>query len=154
MTDTKTSILRELPNAEYPIEVTHSGKAQLKDGVFEEQAAPGSATKIRVLLGEERAAGDLNDDGLQDAAATLIADPGGSGTFIYLTAAINQNNTAKPVASVLLGDRIVVKSLTIECGVIIVTLLDRKPHEPMAATPTVEVIQKFNLRGDRLAKIE
>ena len=41
------SILQALPNAEYPIEFTRTGKAQLKDGVFEESVA-------RVLLPRPR----------------------------------------------------------------------------------------------------
>lgn len=148
------SIVQALPNAEYPIEVASTGKAQLKDGVFEEAAAPGSATKTRISLGKAQAAGDLNGDGAEDAAVTLVADPGGSGTFTYLAAVINQNGLAKPIASVFLGDRIVVKSLRIQSGEIVVTLLTREADEPMAAEPTVEVTQKFRLEGDQLVEAE
>jgi hypothetical protein len=148
------SIMQALPNAEYPIDVASTGKAQLEDGVFEEAAAPGSATKTRVSLGEEQAAGDLNGDGARDAAVTLVADPGGSGTFTYLAAVLNQGGVARPIASVFLGDRIIVKSLAIQSGEIVVTLLTRKPDEPMAAEPTVEVTQKFRLQGDELVETE
>lgn len=142
------SIADALPNAEYPIDVASSGKAQLKNGVFEETAVPGSATKTVISIGKEHATGDLNGDGMQDAAVTLIADPGGSGTFIYLAAAINRNGTVEPVACFLLGDRIIVKSIAIESRKILVTLLTRKPDEPMAAKPTVEVKRVFKLRGN------
>ena len=114
----------------------------------------GSATKTRISLGEEQAAGDLNGDGAKDAAVTLVADPGGSGTFTYLAAVINQEGVARPIASVFLGDRIVVKSLAIQSGEIVVTLLTRKPDEPMAAEPTVEVTRKFRLQGDELVEAE
>jgi hypothetical protein len=142
------SMMQALPNAEYPIDVASSGKAQLKNGVFEETAVPGSATRTRISLGQEQAEGDLNRDGAQDAAVTLVADPGGSGTFTYLAAVINRNGAAEPIASVFLGDRIIVKSLAIESGKIFATLLTRKPDEPMAAKPTVEVKRMFKLRGD------
>ncbi len=150
---TKTSILQSLPNAEYPIELTSTGKALLKDGVFEEPAAPGAATKTRVSLGEERASGDLNSNGVQDAAVILIGNPGGSGTFFYLAAVLNQNGIARPVASAFLGDRILVKSLAIRSGEILVTLLTRESEEPMATDPTVEVTRKFKLQGDHLAEL-
>jgi hypothetical protein len=78
------SMLQALPNAEYPIAFAGTGKAQLKDGVFEESVAPGSATKTRIWLAKERAFGDANGDGAEDAAVTLVVDSGGSGTFTYL----------------------------------------------------------------------
>ncbi len=146
--------MRALPDAEYPIDLVRTGRAQLRDGVFEETAAPGSATKTRIRLGNQQTAGDLNGDGMQDAAVTLIANPGGSGTFTYLAAAVNQNRAAKPIASVLLGDRIIVKSLAIESGEIIVTLLTRRPNEPMAARPTVELKRRFKLRGDDVIEVQ
>jgi hypothetical protein len=148
------SIMQALPNVEYPIDVASTGKAQLEDGVFEEAAAPGSATKTRISLGKEQTAGDLNGDGAKDAAVTLVADPGGSGTFTYLAAVVNQDGVARPIASVFLGDRIVVKSLAVQSGEIVVTLLTRKPDEPMAAEPMVEVTRKFRLQGDELVETE
>ena len=148
------SIIQELPNAEYPIDVARTGKAQLKNGVFEETGVPGSATKTVVSIGKEHATGDLNGDGAQDAAVTLVADPGGSGTFIYLAAVINRDGAAEPIAFAFLGDRIIVKSLAIDSGKIHVSLLTRKPDEPMAAKPTLEVRRKYTLQGDNLVEIQ
>lgn len=147
------SIAQALPNAEYPLEGTHAGKAQLKDGLFEEAAAPGSAAKIRVQLGEQRAFGDLNGDGSQDAAVTLVVDPGGSGTFTYLALALNEQGAAKPVASTFLGDRIVVKSLAIQSGSIVVVLLTRPLDEPMSADPTLETTRAFQWQGGQLVEV-
>ena len=145
-------ILPELPNAEYPIEFTSSGKAQLKDGVFEEPVAPGVAARTTIRLGKEQAVGDVNGDGAEDAAVTLVVQPGGSGVFTYLALVLNDNGRAKPVASVLLGDRILVKSLAIRPGAVVVTMLTRKPDEPMSATPTVEVRRIFKLQGNELVE--
>jgi hypothetical protein len=148
------SFLQSLPNAEYPVEFTRTGKAQLKDGVFEESVAPGSATKTTIRLGKELALGDVNGDGVEDAAVTLVVDPGGSGTFTYLAEVINEKGTAKPIATVLLGDRIIVKSLAIQSGSVVVTLLTRKPDEPMSAEPTVQVTRVFKLQGDKLVEVK
>ena len=148
----EASILESLPNAEYPIEGTSTGKAQLKDGVFEEPVAPDSATKTKIKLGDVQAVGDVNGDGLQDALVTLVVDPGGSGTFTYFALVVNENGTAKPLAAVFLGDRIVVKSLAIEQGSIVVTMLTRNPDEPMSAEPKVEVTRTFNLQGEELVE--
>jgi hypothetical protein len=148
----KASILEALPNAEYLIELASTGKAQLKEGLFEEEAAPGSATKTKIQLGKIQAIGDVNGDGLEDAVVTLVVDPGGSGTFTYLALVLNQAGKPKPLAAVLLGDRIIVKSLALQNGDVQVTLLTRKPDEPMSTEPTVELKRIFNLQGDQLVE--
>ena len=147
-----TSILEALRNAEYPIDVVRSGKVQLKDGFFEETVVPGSAIKTRISLGKQQVTGDLNGDGAQDAAVTVVANLGGTGTFTYLAAVGNRDGAAEPIASVFLGDRIAVSSLVIESGKIHVTVLTRKPGEAMVARPTVEVKRKFKLQGDLLVE--
>jgi hypothetical protein len=149
-----TSILEALPNAEYLIELASTGKAQLKDGTFEEEAAPGSATKTKIQLGKIQAIGDVNGDGLEDALVTLVVDPGGSGTFTYLALVLNQDGKPKPLAAVLLGDRIVVKSLALQNGTMDVTILTRKPEEPMSTEPTLEQTLNFLLQGDRLVAVK
>lgn len=149
-----TSILPVLPNAEYSIEGTRTGKAQLKGGSFEESIAPGSATKIKVQLGKEQAAGDVNGDGAEDAVVTLVVNSGGSGTFTYLVVVLNEKGTAKPGTPVLLGDRIIVQSLAIQSGSVIVTLLTRKADEPMSAEPKIAITRNFKLQGDQLSEIK
>jgi hypothetical protein len=148
----KASILEALPNAEYLIELASNGKAQLKAGFFEEEAAPSSATKTKIQLGKIQAVGDVNSDGLEDAVVTLVVDPGGSGTFTYLALVLNQAGEPKPLAAVLLGDRIIVKSLALQNGNVQVTMLTRKPDEPMSTEPTVEVKRIFNLQGNQLVE--
>jgi hypothetical protein len=149
-----TSFLAGLPSAEYPVDVTRSGNAPLENGYYEEPIAPDSATKIAVQLKEEQSLGDLNGDEIEDAAVLLEADPGGSGTFIYLSAVLNENGVASPISSIELGDRIIVKTLTIQDGYIIVTLLTRKPEEPFTAKPTLEVVRTFKLQGNKLIAID
>ena len=144
------SIRQALLNAEYPVGFTSTGKARLKDGAFGESVAPGS--KTRIWLDKERAYGDLNADGAEDAAVALVVDPGGSGTFTYLVPVINEKGVAKPLAGVLLGDRIKLKSIAIQSGLIVVTMLTRKPGEPMSVQPKVEVTRRLKLQGDKLVE--
>lgn len=147
-------IAQAFPNAEYPVEGVCSGKAQLKDGFFEESVAPGSATTTRIWFGKKQAFGDMNGDGVEDAAVTLVVDRGGSGTFTYLALVINEKGTAKPVASIMLGDRIIVTCLAIESSSVVVTMLTRKPDESISAEPTREVRHAFKLRGDKLVEVQ
>jgi hypothetical protein len=147
------NFLPALPNATYPLDITRSGRAALQNGIYEEEAAPGSATRTRITLNDVQVLGDLNGDDLQDAAVILIADPGGSGTFYYLSAVINRNGAPDPVPAVLLGDRVSITSLTIHNGEINVTLLTRQRDEPMAAKPAVELVRTYRLEENLLVEI-
>ena len=149
---TAPSIASALPDADYVIETTASGKAPLKDGLYEE-AIPGSSSRNVVRLGPEPAYGDLDGDHAEDAAVTLLASAGGSGSFTYVAAVLNQDGAAKPLASVLIGDRITMKSLRIVEGKLEVTWLDRKPDEPMSTLPSSEVSKIFVVQDGKLVAV-
>ena len=143
------SIATALADADYVIEVTANGKAPLKQGAYEE-AIPDSSAKTTVKLGAQTAFGDLDGNGSEDAAAILQTSSGGSGGSTYVAAVLNEVGMAKPVASVYLGDRIVVKSLTITDGRITATWLDRMPGDAMSSAPSVETSKAFALQGGEL----
>lgn len=147
---TVASIRHALPNAAYPCEFAGTGKAQLKNGIFEESVAPGSATTIKIRLGKEQVFGDVNGDGTEDSVVALVVDSGGSGTFTYLALVLNETGSARPLDAVLLGDRIILKSISIKHNSVTATFLTRKPNEPMSAEPKVEVTRIYKLQGDKL----
>jgi len=144
--------LDALKNAEYQSEFPASGRAKLTDGKFEEPIAPNSATKLVIALHPVSAMGDLNGDGAEDAAVVLVANPGGSGTFYHLAAVLNQGGTPKHVASVLLGDRVKLESVSIAAGEITVKMTKQGPKDPMCC-PTEQVTQRYKLQGDKLVQV-
>ncbi|MBC8492664.1 MAG: hypothetical protein H8D43_02670 [Chloroflexi bacterium] len=142
-----------LKNAEYHSEWPAEGVAKLTDGEYQEEIVPGAASKlIIVVYPDMHAFGDLNGDGVDDAAVVLATSGGGSGTFISLEAVINDKGTPKHVASAKLGDRAQVKSVVIESGEITVDMVTHGPEDPMCC-PTVEATQKYKLQGDTLVQI-
>jgi hypothetical protein len=140
-----------LANASYPSEYTESGVVQLEDGEYRVPVAPGSATELVVTL-DEVAFGDLNEDGVEDAAVILVTEPGGSGTFYDLAAVLNQNGEAVSVDSTLLGDRIQLEALAIEAGDIQVEMVTHGSSDPLCC-PTQEVTQTYQLQDDQLVLI-
>lgn len=137
-----------LKNAEYTIEGPASGKAKLVNGVYEEPIAKSSA-KVVVTLQSQTASGDLEGNGIQDAVVALTVQTGGTGTFYYLFAVLNNNGTPKPIASVQLGDRIKLNALAIQNGEISVDMVTQGPKDPMAK-PTLAVTRKYKLIGSQL----
>ena len=109
----------------------------LVGGRSEHPAAPGSATTIRTVVWRQPVYADLDGDGDVDAAVVLIQDPGGSGTFYYVAAAININGRYRGTNTVLLGDRIHPADIAIRNHVLVVNYLDRHPEEPLGAMPSV-----------------
>jgi hypothetical protein len=141
-----------LMNADYHSEWPADGVAELKDGQYEEEIVPGAASKLVIVVYPEMYAfGDLNGDGVDDAAVVLATSAGGSGTFISLEAVVNEQGTPKHVASAQLGDRARINSLAIESGRVTVNLVTHGPNDPMCC-PTQEASQEYKLQGNALVQ--
>jgi heat shock protein HslJ len=138
-----------LGNMTYNSEWTQSGEATLQDGEYSEPAAPGSATETRIMLAGPVAYGELN--GEPAAAVVLVTDPGGSGTFYELAIVIEEGGEPVHVASVLLGDRVQINSLSVDDGQIVVDMVTHGPDEAMCC-PTQEVRVTFALEGNDLVE--
>ncbi len=143
----------DLANLEYQIDITPSGVAQLQNGSYSEEAAPGSASKIEVRLTQYIAYGDLNSNETEDASVILLSDGGGSGLFYYVAAVMNEDEGLKSTNSLFLGDRIEMKTISIDSGLIKVEYLDRTLEQAYTDKPTVEVTKTFEVRDGTLAMV-
>ncbi len=141
----------DLANAEYLSEFASGGKARLKDGIYREKAKAASSIEMVMTLHERYACGDLNGDGWDDAAVILVVQSGGSGTFYYLCAVINEEGSLVNVATLFLGDRIQIRDLHIRSGQIEIDMLVQGPKDPMVK-PTRETHRTYYLAGKRLIR--
>jgi basic membrane protein A len=139
--------LEDLKNIEYQVDYTANGRARLVNGQFREPAAPGSATEVVIILSDVIAFGDLNGDGAGDAAAVLISDPGGSGTFYDLAIVIEQNGNPVNVATTLLGDRLIINALTIEGDEVVVDMVTQSPQDPLCC-PSQQLTRRYKLESN------
>ena len=112
-------------------------KVSLQNGLFEGASAPGAATKSRAHILSEPVFGDLDGDGDEDAVLFIVVDPGGSGTFYYVAAALRVEGGYHGTVAVLLGDRLTPQNLKIRNGVVVAIYADRLPGESMSITPSV-----------------
>ena len=140
-----------LANATYLSEWTEAGEVTLIDGEYREPAAPGSATETVVQLTEHIVATQL-DDGQPAAAAILVTDPGGSGTFYDLHVLIAVDEVATDIATAILGDRVKIYSLSVnENGVIAVDMVTQGPDDPLCC-PTLRVLQTYVVQRGELVE--
>lgn len=140
--------LEQLQNGTYLSDLVQGGKVTLTDGRFEGPIA-GTKFKATVTLSPQIASGDLNGDGLFDAAVILATNTGGTGIFRDLHAMLNREGQAVDVAAIVLGDRVQIKSLAIQEGEIVVDMMMHGPKDGLCC-PTVEVVQTYKLQGHNL----
>jgi hypothetical protein len=141
---------RALRSATY--DLPDVGQVTLADGVFEKQTGQGASETTRVDF-QRSATGDLNGDGVADAAVVLVAQTGGSGSFYYLVALLGDTGTPKQAASTLLGDRIDLQSLTIVNAGIVMEALVAGPNDPLCC-PSQQTTSTYRLEGGGLALLE
>jgi heat shock protein HslJ len=140
-----------LKNAVYHSEWAEDGTAQLADGEYRMPIVEGSATELIIRL-MDVAFGDLDGDGVSDAAVVLVTDPGGSGTFFELAVVVNRDGNPEHVATISVGDRTQIEALSIEAGQVVIEMITHGPDDPMCC-PTQQVIQTYALRGDELVQV-
>jgi hypothetical protein len=137
-------------NAAYRID---GRSVRLVDGAAEESGAPSSAIRVRTVVFGRPASGDLDDDGDDDAVSWLRREPGGSGTFYYIVAALNEGGGFQGTEAVLLGDRIAPYSIAIRNGVVEAKFADRRHSKAMTVSPSVATTAYFALNGRGLAAV-
>ena len=96
----------------------------------------------------------MNGDGRPDVVFLLTQEPGGSGTFFYVVAALRNEAGYQGTNGILLGDRIAPQNIAIENGRIVVNYADRKPDEPMTTRPSVGVSRFFKVLEGKLVADE
>lgn len=116
-------------------------EVRLSGGTSSVEDEAGFVTQTETL--DQKASGDLNNDGKEDTVVLLAQSAGASGTFIYAAAYVSGPVSYKGTNAVFLGDRIAPQSVSISGGIATVKYLDRKPDEPFSADPTVSTSKQF-----------
>ena len=143
-----TETLTSIKDTTYLIE---DKPVTLVDGhaeVVEGEGGPAWTTTTDYFGNEAR--GDLNGDGEEDVAFLLTQNGGGTGTFVYVVAALKKGNGYEGTNGILLGDRIAPQTTEIRDGIIIVNYADRRPDEPMAVQPSVGVSLRARISDGKL----
>jgi len=137
----------ELRNGEYNIGGPASRPITLTDGTYVEHQPPGADAFFDLV--EPIAFGDLDGDGINDAAVIFLYHGSFSGRFYSLAAVLNHNGTAKHVATADLRDRVKILALSITDGTITVDLVVQGPGQGLCC-PNLPVRDQYKLVGDEL----
>jgi hypothetical protein len=140
--------LEQLKNATYTLMAINNVPVKLTDGKFHFSDPTNLIDAVGQLI-EPAAFGDLNGDGLIDAAVTIATNTGGSGTFHELIVVLAQKGQA---ADLLIGDRIQEKQLTILDGKIILDYLRQGPKDGLCC-PSEHAQTTYQLQNGKLAVV-
>ncbi len=124
---------------------------RLIDGKYEVKSSGGYPLSVVIYSQDKIAIGDLNGDGKKDGAVILVYSTGGSGSFRVLEAVVNRKGKTVNVASIELGDRVVVQSISIASGEIIIKMIAHGPDDG-ASNPTVRKTVRYRLNGEELVE--
>ncbi|NOY65717.1 MAG: hypothetical protein GXO97_10050 [Nitrospirae bacterium] len=138
---TSSLTITSLENSVYKLE---KEEVKLRDGKFIKTPGIDGFPYAYWVEFETAALGDLNKDGLSDAAVVLSWNGGGSGIFYYLSAVVNDKGKPVNVDTLLLGDRVRIKTIRISSGIIEIKLLTHGPFDPMCC-PKKKVLYRYRL---------
>ncbi len=150
-----SEIVNNKPQGDYKnVAYTIEGqKVLLKNGTAETTPEDEEGEMIETEYFGNEVKGDFNNDGTEDIAFVLIQNPGGTGVFYYIVAALKTSTGYKGTNAVLLGDRIAPQTTEFRNGKIIVNYADRKPDEPYSAEPSIGVSKYFKVSGNKLIEV-
>lgn len=93
--------------------------------------------------------GDLNGDGVDDAALLLSENTGGTGTFVSLVVIFSQSGKFKQAPGMTIDDRPVINSMSITDGKVKLDVLVHGPNDPMIS-PTQAELRECTLVDENL----
>ena len=132
-----------LKNATYALDGVQESTFQLVEGAYEHQYGDG-ATMVDTVGLSHTALGDLDGDGVGDAAVVLWHHSGGTGVFVTLVAMRNEAGEPQQVAAAFIGDRAQVESVSIVDGQILLEMVTHGPDDPMCC-PSQHIKQAYQL---------
>ena len=123
------------------------GKVPLSNGRWKDPAEGGSTFTLLPV----HAIGDLDGDGVADAAVVLVEASTGTGTFVYLFAVKNYAEAPTQLGPPeWLGDRTIVERLSIDRkGILSVRFLTHKDSDPECC-PTMRINDRFRVENGKL----
>jgi heat shock protein HslJ len=138
----------EVANLDYHGIEEAAGTVALRGGHWEGAPyADGGASRPRVMIVPgPLASGDLDGDGNAETAVLLSSSSGGSGTRSSIAIVARRGRQLQNVATRLLGDRVQVRSLAIEDGLLAIDLVRAGADDP-ACCPGEMATYTWTLRA-------
>ena len=134
--------VQEIRNAQYQLGATDTLQVvQLTNGTFE-QGTPGAEDFISAMMTDFVALGDLNADGIEEAASLVSENYGGTGVFVFLAVYSQVDGTWTFQTSTMVDDRPQLNALSIANNEIFLDAVIHGVDEPMCC-PTLRTTRHY-----------
>ena len=144
---------QEIRNAEYQLGATDTLQVvQLTDGKFE-QGTPGATDFISVTVTDFIAVGDLDADGVDEVAALVSENYGGTGVFVFLAVYSNVGGTWTFQTSNMVDDRPQLRALSIANNEIFLDAVVHGLDDPMCC-PALRTTRHYRFVDNLLDMID
>jgi len=146
--------LEDLANASYKGLIDAEGVITLSDGRWQGEpwVEGGASAPSAQLVGTLVVQGDLNFDGRMESVNLVNYSTGGTGQLLHLAVSRFDEAGVDNVATVFLGDRVMVRDLRIESGRIVADLVQAGPNDG-ACCPGDLVTRIWRLQDDQLEEV-
>ena len=126
-------------------------RVALVDGRYERRYPEGASELYVSIDSEKPIFGDLDNDGINEAASIAYWSGGGSGTWRELVILKNKDGYPIFVTSKDLGGGTIINSLTVDSGVITLDMNIHGPEDAMCC-PTLKKVAQYKLVGTELVE--
>jgi hypothetical protein len=143
----------EIRNGEYQLGATDALQVlQLTDGKFV-QGTHGNDNYLAITMTDFAAVGDLNADGIDEAAVLVAENYGGTGTFVFLAVYAEVAGTLTFQTSSMVDDRPILNALSISGGEIFLDAVIHGPDEAMCC-PTLRTARHYRFVDNLLEMVD
>jgi hypothetical protein len=140
--------LDQVKNAEYTVDLGESMPSfTLVDGAYQSGTDTSQPGYFQATISDKVAFGDLNGDGLGDAAVSIGFNMGGTGVFEYVVAMLNQDGQPVQAGYYYVDDRARIDAMTLSEQRVVVDAMVHGPNDPMCC-PTLTVQASLQLPLD------
>jgi hypothetical protein len=140
----------QLKNAQYQLGARDDhAVVQLTGGQYQQGTDATTLDFAHVSLVDFISIGDLTGDGINEAAAILFENYGGTGNFGFLAIYTNVNGLPVFLSSVMIDDRPLINSMTIENGEVYLDAVTHGFDDP-GCCPQLSTTRRYALVNNRL----
>ena len=97
---------------------------------------------------------DLDNNNKSDAVFFIVQETSGTGTFFYVSSAINSDKGYVSTNSIFIGDRIAPQNIRVQDGIIQVNYVTRKETDPMSEEPTIGITKYLKVVNGELIEVK
>ncbi len=143
----------QLKNAQYQLGTRDDhAVVQLTGGKYQQGTDTTTADYVSVVMTDFVAFGDLTGDGKNEAAAIVFENYGGTGNFAILAIYSNTNGSPVFLTSILIDDRPMINSISIENGEVVLNATTHAFDDPFCC-PTLVNTRRLALVNNQLRMV-